>query len=165
MRRCGCSPGARSQPSAACAYSVHRTATSVHGIASARAVMKVTVKYGKDSHDLELEESCTLGTLCTRLENVAGVPTHLQKIVFKGKSVHAPAPGEDDPVLSDVLKLRDGCKLMLLGRKLDPAREALMEVLVKEDEATAAVNRKLDGVEEQLDRTWWKPFLPCAHSV
>ena len=95
--------------------------------------MRVTVKYGKDTHDLDIDEACTLGALCARLENVTGVPSHLQKIVFKGKSVHAPTPGDDDPKLADALKgFRDGCKLMLLGRKLDPDREALMEVRASE---------------------------------
>ena len=100
--------------------------------------MRVTFKYGKDTHDLDIDDTCTLGALCTRLENVAGVPTHLQKIVFKGKSVHAPTPGDHDPIVGSALKgLRDGSKLMLLGRKLDPDREALMEVRARWASETA----------------------------
>eukprot|EP00037_Helgoeca_nana_P011717 m.105335 g.105335 ORF g.105335 m.105335 type:complete len:203 (-) comp21007_c1_seq1:1345-1953(-) len=114
--------------------------------------MNVTVKYGKDTHGLVVDEAGTLGQLCNQLEAVTGVPRHLQKLVFKGKSVHPPSGGESDPPVLKVLKLREGCKLMLLGRKMDPAREELMVVLVKEDTAADAIAVELSGVEVQLNR-------------
>jgi hypothetical protein len=40
--------------------------------------MNVTVKYGKDTHGLVVDEAGTLGQLCNQLEAVTGVPRHLQ---------------------------------------------------------------------------------------
>mmetsp|Transcript_10137 Transcript_10137/g.25994 ORF Transcript_10137/g.25994 Transcript_10137/m.25994 type:complete len:208 (-) Transcript_10137:1447-2070(-) len=114
--------------------------------------MKVTVKYGKEVHTIELEDGMTVGGLCDRLADVVGVPRHLQKVIFKGKSVQPPTGDDADPVLTELFKLKEGSKLMLLGRKVDPAREELMQVLRAEDTTTEGVNDQLDGVEAQLDR-------------
>eukprot|EP00038_Savillea_parva_P025509 m.48016 g.48016 ORF g.48016 m.48016 type:complete len:209 (-) comp6949_c1_seq1:136-762(-) len=114
--------------------------------------MRITVKYGKDAHAVDVPEGCRMGDLCDKLEQILAVPRHMQKLVFKGKSAQAPPAGETGPHVLDTFKLREGAKLMLLGRKLDPGREALMEILITEDKATQAVAADLDSVQAQLDR-------------
>ncbi|KAJ8372982.1 hypothetical protein AAFF_G00272190 [Aldrovandia affinis] len=87
----------------------------------------VTVAYGTAKHSITLTgkdgAEPALKDLSETLAEMTGVPIPSQKIIFKGKSLR-----EMDSALSS-FGIKQGCKLMLIGKRNSPEEEAELKKL------------------------------------
>ncbi|XP_068604742.1 BAG family molecular chaperone regulator 1 isoform X2 [Brachionichthys hirsutus] len=111
------------------------------------ATMTVTVAYGSTKHSITLPDQFdgkgpTVKDLSDALTQVTGVPQASQKIFFKGKS-----PKDMEERLSSY-GIKEGCKLMMIGKRNSPEEEAELKKLrdvKKSVEQTAKKLEKIDG--------------------
>jgi ubiquitin carboxyl-terminal hydrolase 14 len=100
--------------------------------------MKVNVKWGKEKHEVEIDEpggDDALDTFRAQLFALTGVPVERQKIMLKGKMMKAD---------TDMAKLKEGAKVMLMG-SADKAPEAPKEKIVFMEDMTAEEKTSLTG--------------------
>eukprot|EP00040_Diaphanoeca_grandis_P018686 m.98308 g.98308 ORF g.98308 m.98308 type:complete len:199 (+) comp27049_c0_seq1:66-662(+) len=120
--------------------------------------MKIVILFGVERHDIEVDESQTLGDLIAEVELFTGVPKESQKLIHKGTSFSF---AKDAHVFLAATKLKNGSKIKLLGRKVDDATDELMRTLNIEDNATDEVAETLKQTRDELKQVQ-KGHLPLV---
>jgi BCL2-associated athanogene 1 len=113
------------------------------------AKMQVRVKHNIATHDLAVEESTSLGELARRLAELTGVPVAGQRLILSGRQLNG-APGwlEQDVVEAGV---KNGSKIMLLGKKYDPEQEAGYKAVKEVEHRSGAVEMKIAKIVNDID--------------
>ncbi|XP_072431611.1 BAG family molecular chaperone regulator 1 isoform X1 [Chiloscyllium punctatum] len=109
----------------------------------------LTLMHGSSKHKIEIsavQEGCepTLQDMATVIAQVTGVPQQLQKLIFKGKSLK-----EMEQPLS-VLGVKNGCKIMMIGKKNSPEEEAELKKLKELEKSTDQLSHKLEEINAEL---------------
>jgi hypothetical protein len=79
-------------------------------MASSSIVLNFSLSHRGTTHRLSLPSDTPLSILEEQLQELTGVPPHLQKLIFKGKK----ANHQEDAAISD-LGIKDGAKIQMLG--------------------------------------------------
>ncbi|XP_067860787.1 BAG family molecular chaperone regulator 1 [Heptranchias perlo] len=113
------------------------------------AAVGLTLMHGSSKHKIEIsaeQEGCepTLQDMATVIAQVTGVPQQLQKLIFKGKSLK-----EMEQPLS-VLGVKNGCKIMMIGKKNSPEEEAELKKLKELEKSTEQLSHKLEEINGEL---------------
>ncbi|NXD70649.1 BAG1 regulator, partial [Eolophus roseicapillus] len=80
----------------------------------------------------------TLQDMALLIEQVTGVPVPFQKLIYKGKSLK-----ELEQPLS-ALGVKNGCKVMLIGKRNSPEEEAELKKLKDLEKSVEQIANKLD---------------------
>uniref|UniRef100_F7D6F9 BAG family molecular chaperone regulator 1 n=1 Tax=Monodelphis domestica TaxID=13616 RepID=F7D6F9_MONDO len=111
--------------------------------------MTVTVTYNNEKHSIQVvaqqeNSEPTLQDLALLIEQVTGVPLAFQKLIYKGKSLK-----EMEQPLS-ALGVKNGCRVMLIGKKNSPEEEAELKKLRDLEKSVEKIADQLVGVNEEL---------------
>jgi ubiquitin-like domain-containing CTD phosphatase 1 len=79
--------------------------------------LNLTIKHGKASYELAVATTSSIADLKERLEVLTEVPQGMQKLMFKGVL-------QDSCIVCES-KLKDGCKVMMLGNKQSVVEKAI----------------------------------------
>lgn len=108
----------------------------------------VTVVYGSTKHSVTVSgqaaEQPTVKDLSEALTQLTGVPGTSQKIIFKGKSL------KDMNESLSSLGVKEGCKLMMIGKRNSPEEEAELKKLKDIEKSVEQTVRKLEMVDGEL---------------
>ncbi|XP_072910349.1 BAG family molecular chaperone regulator 1 isoform X2 [Hemitrygon akajei] len=112
-------------------------------------VVGLTLIHGSSKHKIEVSaerEGCepTLQDMAAVIAQVTGVPQQLQKLIFKGKSL------KDMEQPLSVLGVKNGCKIMMIGRKNSPEEEAELKNLKDMEKSTEQLSHKLEEINTEL---------------
>ncbi|XP_051557576.1 BAG family molecular chaperone regulator 1-like isoform X2 [Myxocyprinus asiaticus] len=115
----------------------------------AENTLTVTVAHGTTKHNITLTaqdgHEPLLKDLCEALTEATGVPAPSQKIIFKGKSLK-----EMEESLSS-FGLKQGCKLMMIGKRNSPEEEAELKKLKDIEKSVEQTAKKLEKVDGELN--------------
>ncbi|KTF87818.1 hypothetical protein cypCar_00025866 [Cyprinus carpio] len=110
--------------------------------------MTVTVAYGTTKHSITLTaqdgHAALLKDLCEALTEATGVPIPSQKVIFKGK----PLKEMEEPLSS--FGIKQGCKLMMIGKRNTPEEEAGLKKLKDIEKSVEQTVKKLEKVDGEL---------------
>ncbi|KGL79170.1 BAG family molecular chaperone regulator 1, partial [Tinamus guttatus] len=95
----------------------------------------------------------TLQDMALLIEQVTGVPVPFQKLIYKGKSLK-----EMEQPLS-ALGVKNGCKVMLIGKRNSPEEEAELKKLKDLEKSVDQIANKLEEVNKEFTSIQ-KGFLP-----
>ncbi|KAK5610546.1 hypothetical protein CRENBAI_003385 [Crenichthys baileyi] len=109
----------------------------------------VTVAYGSTKHSITLtsQEDGTgpnVKDLSDALSEATGVPPASQKLIFKGKSL------KDMEVSLSSCGIKEGCKLMMIGKRNSPEEEAELKKLKEIEKSVEQTAKKLETVDGEL---------------
>ncbi|XP_040289038.1 BAG family molecular chaperone regulator 1 isoform X2 [Bufo bufo] len=109
----------------------------------------VTITHGSEKHKLQVEaeedhNEPTLQDMALSVEKVTGVPLASQKLIYKGKSLK-----EMQQKLS-VLGIKNGCKVMLIGKKNCPEEESELKKLKDFERSVEQIANKVEDVNKEL---------------
>lgn len=108
----------------------------------------VTVVYGSAKHSVTVSgqaaEQPTVKDLSEALTQLTGVPGTSQKIIFKGKSL------KDMNESLSTMGVKEGCKLMMIGKRNSPEEEAELKKLKDIEKSVEQTVRKLEMVDGEL---------------
>ncbi|XP_069586576.1 BAG family molecular chaperone regulator 1 isoform X3 [Ranitomeya imitator] len=112
--------------------------------------LAVTITHGSEKHKLQIvaeeeHQDPVLQDLAMTVEKVTGVPIASQKLIYKGKSLK-----EMEKTLSS-LGIRNGCKIMLIGKKGFLSKSLQVEALGKLDKRIKTTVEQFMKVLEQMD--------------
>ncbi|KAB5579562.1 hypothetical protein PHYPO_G00196440 [Pangasianodon hypophthalmus] len=114
----------------------------------ADSTITVTVAHGSSKHNITITgqdgNEPTLKDLSEALAQATGVPQASQKIIFKGKSLK-----EMEESLSS-LGVKQGCKLMMIGKRNSPEEEAELKKLKDIEKSVEQTAKKLEKVNGEL---------------
>lgn len=114
----------------------------------ADSTVTVTVAHGSSKHSITLTgqdgNEPVLKDLSEALSQATGVPQAAQKIIFKGKSLK-----EMEESLSS-LGIKQGCKLMMIGKRNSPEEEAELKKLKDIEKSVEQTAKKLEKVSGEL---------------
>jgi len=116
------------------------------------------LKHGNNKHEVSTYTDARLDELMSRVEEMTGVPVSGQKLIINGRALTSL---DRDKKLSDC-RIAPGCKVMLLGKKQDPAQDALYQQVVEIQKKTVADYTKLLQVTEEV-KEFDKGYLPSEH--
>ncbi|NXU65117.1 BAG1 regulator, partial [Horornis vulcanius] len=86
----------------------------------------------------------TLQDMAVLIEQVTGVPVPFQKLIYKGKSLK-----ELEQPLS-ALGVKNGCKVMLIGKRNSPEEEAELKKLKDLEKSVEQIANKLEEVNKEF---------------
>uniref|UniRef100_A0A8C2T4P3 BAG family molecular chaperone regulator 1 n=1 Tax=Coturnix japonica TaxID=93934 RepID=A0A8C2T4P3_COTJA len=86
----------------------------------------------------------TLQDMAVLIEQVTGVPVSFQKLIYKGKSLK-----ELEQPLS-ALGVKNGCKVMLIGKRNSPEEEAELKKLKDLEKSVEHIANKLEEVNKEF---------------
>ncbi|XP_072453134.1 BAG family molecular chaperone regulator 1 isoform X4 [Notamacropus eugenii] len=123
----------------------------------------VTVSYNNEKHSIQVvaqqgNDEPTLQDMALLIEQVTGVPLAFQKLIYKGKSLK-----EMEQPLS-ALGVKNGCRVMLIGKKNSPEEEAELKKLRDLEKSVEKIAGQLAGVNEELagiQKTLPETFRDC----
>uniref|UniRef100_A0A8D0H5E9 BAG family molecular chaperone regulator 1 n=1 Tax=Sphenodon punctatus TaxID=8508 RepID=A0A8D0H5E9_SPHPU len=109
----------------------------------------VTVTYSNEKHSIQIasqqeDSEPTLQDMALQIEQVTGVPVTFQKLIYKGKSLK-----EMEQPLS-ALGVKNGCKVMLIGKRNSPEEEAELKKLKDLEKSVEQIAKKLEEVNKEL---------------
>ncbi|XP_019852243.1 PREDICTED: BAG family molecular chaperone regulator 1-like isoform X2 [Amphimedon queenslandica] len=109
--------------------------------------INIHVSHGSKVEDILLEDpdSTSIGDLKAIIHEKFGVPIEAQKLIFKGKTLR-----KEDELVSEA-GIKNNSKIMLLGRKTDPAQDECLKKLDNISESTNTIERKIKKVEQELE--------------
>ncbi|XP_023326224.1 BAG family molecular chaperone regulator 1 isoform X2 [Eurytemora carolleeae] len=128
-------------------------------------MVDVVVKHNGKSYNVNLTQDATTDELFTKLNSETGVPIKSMRIIFNGKQI-----SKDSTQTISQSGICSGSKIMLLGKKYDPAQALLVETkyiklldeldgVVKghldktlQPEALKSMEKRSKGVNEELQR-------------
>ncbi|XP_057279008.1 BAG family molecular chaperone regulator 1 isoform X1 [Pezoporus wallicus] len=118
-------------------------------MAASGAAVTVTVTYSNEKHNIQVASQQengepTLQDMALLIEQVTGVPVPFQKLIYKGKSLR-----ELEQPLS-ALGVKNGCKVMLIGKRNSPEEEAELKKLKDLEKSVEQIANKLDEVNKEL---------------
>ncbi|XP_021384418.2 BAG family molecular chaperone regulator 1 isoform X2 [Lonchura striata] len=114
-------------------------------MAAPGAPVTVTITYSNEKHSIQVasqqeDGEPTLQDMAVLIEQVTGVPVPFQKLIYKGKSLK-----ELEQPLS-ALGVKNGCKVMLIGKRGFLAKDLQAEALKQLD-------KRIKGTAEQFMKT------------
>ncbi|KAM4551808.1 BAG family molecular chaperone regulator 1 [Odontesthes bonariensis] len=109
----------------------------------------VTVAYGSAKHSITLTsqddgKAPTVKELSEALCQATGVPPPSQKLIFKGKSL------KDMEESLSSYGIKQGCKLMMIGKRNSPEEEAELRKLKEIEQTVEQTAKKLEKVDGEL---------------
>ncbi|CAL8344316.1 unnamed protein product [Merluccius merluccius] len=114
----------------------------------AEQTLTVTVAYGSTKHSITVTGQeggeATVKDLSDALAQATGVPAPSQKIIFKGKSLK-----DMEENLSN-FGVKQGCKLMMIGKRNSPEEEAELKKLKDIEKSVEQAAKKLEKVDGEL---------------
>ncbi|XP_071660457.1 BAG family molecular chaperone regulator 1 isoform X3 [Patagioenas fasciata] len=119
------------------------------GMAAAGAPVTVTVTYSNEKHSIRVaspqeDGEPTLQDMAVLIEQVTGVPVPFQKLIYKGRSLK-----ELEQPLS-ALGVKNGCKVMLIGKRNSPEEEAELKKLKDLEKSVEQIANKLEEVNKEF---------------
>ncbi|XP_054048235.1 BAG family molecular chaperone regulator 1 isoform X1 [Rissa tridactyla] len=110
----------------------------------------VTVTYSNEKHSIQVasqqeDGEPTLQDMAVLIEQVTGVPVPFQKLIYKGKSLK-----ELEQPLS-ALGVKNGCKVMLIGKRGFLAKDLQAEALKHLDKRIKGTAEQFMKILEQID--------------
>uniref|UniRef100_A0A8C3XK24 BAG family molecular chaperone regulator 1 n=1 Tax=Chelydra serpentina TaxID=8475 RepID=A0A8C3XK24_CHESE len=91
-----------------------------------------------------LRDEPTLQDMALLIEQVTGVPVPFQKLICKGKSLK-----EMEQPLS-ALGVKNGCKVMLIGKRNSPEEEAELKKLKDFEKSVEQIANKLEEINKEF---------------
>jgi len=116
------------------------------------------LKHGNNKTEVTTHTDARLEELMGQVEELTGVPVGGQKLIVNGRALTSM---DRDKRLSDC-RISPGCKVMLLGKKQDPAQDALYQQVVAIQKKTILDYTKLLQVSEEV-KEFDKGYLPTEH--
>ncbi|XP_054020172.1 BAG family molecular chaperone regulator 1 [Dryobates pubescens] len=118
-------------------------------MAAPGAPVTVTVTYSNEKHSIQVasqqeDGEPTLQDMAALIEQVTGVPVPFQKLIYKGKSLK-----ELEQPLS-ALGVKNGCKVMLIGKRNSPEEEAELKKLKDLENSVEQIANKLEEVNKEF---------------
>ncbi|XP_037235904.1 BAG family molecular chaperone regulator 1 isoform X5 [Falco rusticolus] len=118
-------------------------------MAAPGAPVTVTVTYSNEKHSIRVasqqeDSEPTLQDMAVLIEQVTGVPVPFQKLIYKGKSLK-----ELEQPLS-ALGIKNGCKVMLIGKRNSPEEEAEVKKLKDLEKSVEQIANKLEEVNKEF---------------
>ncbi|KAM6373298.1 BAG family molecular chaperone regulator 1 isoform 2-T2 [Alca torda] len=118
-------------------------------MAAPGAPVTVTVTYSNEKHSIQVASQQehgepTLQDMAVLIEQVTGVPVPFQKLIYKGKSLK-----ELEQPLS-ALGVKNGCKVMLIGKRNSPEEEAELKKLKDLEKSVEQIANKLEDVNKEF---------------
>ncbi|XP_028659622.1 BAG family molecular chaperone regulator 1 [Erpetoichthys calabaricus] len=114
----------------------------------ADAAVTLTVTHGTAKHNIEVRGQDgvepLLKDMADAIMQVTGVPLQSQKLICKGKSLR-----EMEQSLSS-LGVKQGCKVMLIGKRNSPEEEAGLKKLKELEKSVEQILKKLEKVDGEL---------------
>ncbi|XP_037538272.1 BAG family molecular chaperone regulator 1 [Nematolebias whitei] len=109
----------------------------------------VTVAYGSTKHSITLSsqdegKGSTIKDLSDAVCQATGVPPASQKLIFKGKSL------KDMEESLSSYGVKNGCKLMMIGKRNSPEEEAELKKLKEIEKSVEQTAKKLENVDGEL---------------
>uniref|UniRef100_A0A1A8RII8 BAG family molecular chaperone regulator 1 n=2 Tax=Nothobranchius rachovii TaxID=451742 RepID=A0A1A8RII8_9TELE len=109
----------------------------------------VTVAYGSTKHSITVTsqdegKGLTVKDLAEALNQATGVPPASQKLIFKGKSL------KDLEENLSSYGVKEGCKLMMIGKRNSPEEEAELRKLKEIEKSVEQMVKKLENVDGEL---------------
>ncbi|XP_008332712.1 BAG family molecular chaperone regulator 1 [Cynoglossus semilaevis] len=109
----------------------------------------VTVAHGSAKHSLTLAghddgTGPTVKDLSDVLCQTTGVPAASQKLIFKGKSL------KDLEESLSSYGIKDGCKLMMIGKRNSPEEEAALKKLKEIEKSVEQTAKKLEKIDREF---------------
>ncbi|KAM9165755.1 BAG family molecular chaperone regulator 1 isoform 3-T3 [Pangshura tecta] len=109
----------------------------------------VTVTYSNEKHTVQIashqeDSEPTLKDMALLIEQVTGVPVPFQKLICKGKSLK-----EMEQPLS-ALGVKNGCKVMLIGKRNSPEEEAELKKLKDFEKSVEQIANKLEEINKEF---------------
>ncbi|XP_062899928.1 BAG family molecular chaperone regulator 1 isoform X2 [Mobula hypostoma] len=126
-------------------------------------VVGLTLIHGSSKHKIEISaerEGCepTLQDMAAVIAQVTGVPQQLQKLIFKGKSL------KDMEQPLSVLGVKNGCKIMMIGKKGFLAHDLRSSALSKLEKKAKSISEQYMKFLEQIDAmSLPDDFTDCRH--
>ncbi|XP_030302011.1 BAG family molecular chaperone regulator 1 isoform X2 [Calypte anna] len=119
-------------------------------MAAPGAPVTVTVTYSNEKHSIQVasqqeDGEPTLQDMAVLIEQVTGVPVPFQKLIYKGKSLK-----ELEQPLS-ALGVKNGCKVMLIGKRGFLAKDLQAEALKQLDKRIKGTAEQFMKILEQID--------------
>ncbi|KAM6445368.1 BAG family molecular chaperone regulator 1 isoform 3-T3 [Rhynochetos jubatus] len=119
-------------------------------MAAPGAPVTVTVTYSNEKHSIQVASQQengepTLQDMAVLIEQVTGVPVPFQKLIYKGKSLK-----EMEQPLS-ALGVKNGCKVMLIGKRGFLAKDLQAEALKQLDKRIKGTAEQFMKILEQID--------------
>ncbi|XP_021244182.1 BAG family molecular chaperone regulator 1 isoform X2 [Numida meleagris] len=110
----------------------------------------VTVTYSNEKHNIQVasqqeDGEPTLQDMAVLIEQATGVPVPFQKLIYKGKSLK-----ELEQPLS-ALGVKNGCKVMLIGKRGFLAKDLQAEALKQLDKRIKGTAEQFMKILEQVD--------------
>lgn len=102
---------------------------------------------GKNKFNVEMESMSTLRSLLQTVEELSGIPQSGQKLICQGQTLTAHPPDETH---LHQLKLVNGSKIMVLGRKSDPEQDESYKKIVDIEKKTLEVMEKFVAISDQV---------------
>ncbi|KAM3842266.1 BAG family molecular chaperone regulator 1 [Diretmus argenteus] len=114
----------------------------------AEQTITVTVAYGSTKHSITITgqdgNDPTVKDLSDALTQATGVPAPSQKLIFKGKSL------KDMEERLTSYGIKQGCKLMMIGKRNSPEEEAELKKLKDIEKSVEQTAKKLEKVDGEL---------------
>uniref|UniRef100_A0A669ET64 BAG family molecular chaperone regulator 1 n=1 Tax=Oreochromis niloticus TaxID=8128 RepID=A0A669ET64_ORENI len=109
----------------------------------------MTVAYGSSKHSITVTgheggKGPTVKDLSDALAQATGVPPASQKLIFKGKSL------KDMEESLSSYGIKEGCKLMMIGKRNSPEEEAELRKLKDIEKSVEQMAKKLEKVDGEL---------------
>ncbi|XP_071958361.1 BAG family molecular chaperone regulator 1-like [Antedon mediterranea] len=108
--------------------------------------LKITILHGSSKHKLSLDSSeLSVLDLKNAASTATDVPVESQKLIFKGKSLN------DQSMLLKDVGIKNGCKVMLIGKKVDIEADASYKTIKDVEKRTDDVEKKQHEIQEEID--------------
>ncbi|KAM3928979.1 BAG family molecular chaperone regulator 1 isoform 2-T2 [Leptodactylus fuscus] len=116
---------------------------------SSNSGVVVIITHGSEKHKLQVvaeeqHNDPTLQDVALSVEKITGVPLASQKLIYKGKSLK-----QMEQTLTK-LGIKNGCKIMLIGKKNCPEEETELKKLKDLEKSVEQIESKLDDVNKEL---------------
>lgn len=106
--------------------------------------LEIIVSHGPDKHCVSLPGAATVGDLSLKLEELTAVPVGGQKIINRGKTLM------NHDVNVTEAGIRNGSKLMLIGKKFNPEEDENYKQIVEAKKKIDSLAKKQSGISEEL---------------
>ena len=113
---------------------------------------------GTNRQTVEIEQHAPLTDLMAEVETLTQVPATGQKLILNGKSLTSQDKSKS---LAD-LKVFDGAKIMVLGRRYDPEADEMYKKVAEVDRKAEEVEKRLAEVKVEL-ADYEKGYVPQEH--
>ncbi|XP_010581875.1 PREDICTED: BAG family molecular chaperone regulator 1 isoform X2 [Haliaeetus leucocephalus] len=119
-------------------------------MAAPGAPVTVTVTYSNEKHSIQVasqqeDGEPTLQDMAVLIEQVTGVPVPFQKLIYKGRSL------KDLEQPLSALGVKNGCKVMLIGKRGFLAKDLQAEALKQLDKRIKGTAEQFMKILEQVD--------------